>query len=160
MTSQINAHSDALDRAAGHLQALLAALWRLQPYWLEIDLTMAQTRAFMAICSAGTVHGRRLARELEIGQPAVSKLVDHLVSKGLVTRKEDPEDRRIVWLSPTEQGKALFERLTLSKRDTVRALLQFLSPAELERVADVLALLARVAEGLPAQTPSEDSRSC
>lgn len=154
------AHNEELEQAAAQFQALLAALWRLQSYWLEIDLTMAQTRAFLLICNAGSIHGRGLARTLGIGQPAVSKLVDHLVAKGLVVRQEDPDDRRIVWLTPSEEGHALFERLSLSKREILKAILHRLSPEELERAAGLFRLMARSAEELSTHIHSEERGPC
>ncbi len=113
---------------------------------------MAQMRAFLLVCSSGSIHGRALARALGIGQPAVSKLVDHLVAKGLVVRREDTDDRRIAWLNPSPQGEALFERLTLAKKDTLTAILGSLPHYDLIKVGQALARLADAAEQLASKS--------
>jgi DNA-binding MarR family transcriptional regulator len=41
-----------------------------------------------------------------------TRLVDRLLAAGLVVREPSPDDRRVVLVSPTEQGLRLFERLT------------------------------------------------
>ena len=41
-----------------------------------------------------------------------TRLVDRLLAAGHVTREPSPSDRRVVLVSPTEQGLRLFERLT------------------------------------------------
>lgn len=143
---------DTLDQLASAFQRLMAALGgRLHPAWLGVDLSMPQVKALMVISARAPIHGRALARALGVGQPAVSKLVDHLVERGYVCREEDAADRRIVWLRPTPAGLALRERLTLANRETLLALLAQLDPREREVVAEALDILARAAERLCAQ---------
>ncbi len=41
-----------------------------------------------------------------------TRLVDRLLTAGLVTRQPAPGDRRVVLVAPTVRGRAIFERLT------------------------------------------------
>ena len=41
-----------------------------------------------------------------------TRLVDRLLVAGHVSREPSPEDRRVVLVSPTDQGRRLFDRLT------------------------------------------------
>lgn len=46
-----------------------------------------------------------IAQALEISSSAATQLVDGLVQSGFVTRKEDPNDRRLVQLELSPKGK-------------------------------------------------------
>jgi DNA-binding MarR family transcriptional regulator len=53
-----------------------------------------------------------LVERLAITQPTVSDSVQSLVKKGFVTKCPSPSDRRIVYISLTEMGRAEAEQLT------------------------------------------------
>jgi DNA-binding MarR family transcriptional regulator len=151
------------ERAVASLCALVGAIrQRSQPAWLDVDLTMAQVKALAAICRAGRVHGRGLAHMLGVGQPAVSKLVDHLVDQGYVRREDDREDRRVVWLCPTEKGRALYDRVTVANQEAWRAVIDALQPEELDLVTRAWDVLVRATERLAAEqrplTPPDSTR--
>lgn len=78
-----------------------------------------------------------------LSQPALSRLVDRLLARGLVDRCGDDEDRRAVRISLTEQGRRLQERIgRLHATSVARKLGAVLSPdemAELRRIAAKLA---------------------
>jgi len=52
----------------------------------------------------GKVHG--LAGELRVSKQAASQLIDTLVIRGYLERRENPEDRRRIDVEPTERGRA------------------------------------------------------
>lgn len=119
--------------------------------WLDVDLTMAQARALYVIAAEGTTHGRVLAQALGVGAPAVSKIVDQLVERGMVSRQDDLEDRRVVWLRATDEGQALVDRLTLSQMEGLRGVVEALSPTELEVVAEAWRILDKTSARLLAE---------
>jgi DNA-binding MarR family transcriptional regulator len=71
---------------------------------LEFDLTLRQLQAmvFLAYCDTACIS--TIARQLGLGRPTVSLLVDNLVQLGLVSRCEDPADRRRAVVRLTAQG--------------------------------------------------------
>lgn len=54
---------------------------------------------------------RELAHELEVGESAATAVVDRLVRQGLVLRKDDPSDRRVVRLALSDTGESLVIKL-------------------------------------------------
>lgn len=71
-----------------------------------------------------------------LSQPALSRLVDRLVERGLVERCGDPADRRAVRLSLTEAGRATQRSIgRVHARDVAAAMAQALSPQEMEQLA-------------------------
>src|SRR5579884_3756273 len=57
-----------------------------------------------------------LANALQIRQSSASLLVDRCVKRGLIDRREDPEDRRRVVLTLTKMGQAILDAITYANR--------------------------------------------
>jgi DNA-binding MarR family transcriptional regulator len=71
---------------------------------LPKDPTLPQVRAMLALHVLGSCRLKTLARRLDISDPAASEMVERLVEMGLVSREQDPTDRRQVVLSLTEEA--------------------------------------------------------
>jgi DNA-binding MarR family transcriptional regulator len=76
----------------------------------EFDITLAQFHILRHI-HAGTDSVSNLAKMGRISRPAISRGVDTLVTKGLVSRETDPNDRRRIRLSLSPRGKTLLDEL-------------------------------------------------
>jgi DNA-binding MarR family transcriptional regulator len=140
-------HQDDRARASAAFCEVVRLLRsRVRPVWSELELTMAQLKALIAITATGGLTGRDLAERLGIGPSAVTPLVDRLVAHGYVRREEDAADRRITWARPTAPARALFDQLSAANREHFEQLLAGLDPAELATVRAALELLARAAE--------------
>ena len=59
----------------------------------------------------GPVRARELNKHVLLSQPALSRLVDRLVDRGLVAREPDPVDGRGVLLFLTDDGRATQRRV-------------------------------------------------
>lgn len=59
---------------------------------------------------------RDLEDALQLRQSSVSLLVDRCVRRGLVERREDPEDRRRVMISLSETGQGILDQIMLANR--------------------------------------------
>ncbi|TLP60999.1 MarR family transcriptional regulator [Microbispora tritici] len=70
-------------------------------------LTMQQFKVVMFLTFAGPTSGQELARHLGVGLATVTGIVDRVVAQGLVTRHEDPHDRRVRLVELTEAGRRL-----------------------------------------------------
>lgn len=46
-----------------------------------------------------------------VQKSAITAMIARLVEKGLISRAQDPADRRIIYLSLTQEGQELFHRL-------------------------------------------------
>lgn len=70
-------------------------------------LTPAQIHMVLAIHERGSVTIKQLAQALRVKPPAASAMVERLVEMGVLTREENPEDRRevVVRTSPVEDSK-------------------------------------------------------
>jgi DNA-binding MarR family transcriptional regulator len=113
--------------------------------WLSLDLTMAQLKALMIVLQTEGIANRALAERLSIGPSAATPLVDRLVEQKLVTREDDPSDRRVVLIRPTARAIALRRRLVETSRAAVVDLLSEISAAELPAVQRALAQMLSAA---------------
>lgn len=69
---------------------------------------------------------------------AITNRIDRLLARGLVTRENDPDNRRSVLITLTDQGRELVDRIVVKHVDLESRLLAALSPAEQERLAGLL----------------------
>jgi DNA-binding MarR family transcriptional regulator len=63
---------------------------------------------------------RDLNRHLLLTQPSVSRLVDRLAQRGLVTKESDPGDGRGTIVRMTDAGYALFRRVAVIHAESIR----------------------------------------
>jgi DNA-binding MarR family transcriptional regulator len=64
---------------------------------------------------------RDLNRHLLLTQPSVSRLVDRLVQRGLVTKESDPGDGRGTIVRMTESGYSLFRRVAVIHAESIHS---------------------------------------
>ncbi len=84
----------------------------------ELNLTMLEFDVLRSI-EPGSPWMKELANRMVISRPAVTKLVEGLVGKGFVERRESTRDRRAKNLRLTPQGRAALRR---ARREIARVL--------------------------------------
>jgi DNA-binding MarR family transcriptional regulator len=115
--------------------------------WQSVDLTMPQLKTLMCVAQGEAATSGSVARRLGVGLSTVTGLVDRLAEQGLVVRREDPVDRRITRIAPTERGQELVDELLRYRDERISALLSRLSADELRVVRQAFEyLLAAAAE--------------
>jgi DNA-binding MarR family transcriptional regulator len=84
-----------------------------------------------------------LNRHVLLSQPALSRMVDRLADRGLVSRATDPRDGRGVGLALTEAGKVVQRRIgRRHARSVASAMLTGLTPDELRQLEELCGKLA------------------
>jgi DNA-binding MarR family transcriptional regulator len=100
----------------------------------ESGLPMTQCKALLELGGLGEVADPRqlgeLAERFGVSVPSMSRAVDALVKKKLVTRLEDPDDRRVRRVAITAKGKRLVETLLVVRQAGLEAFAQSLSAAQ------------------------------
>jgi MarR family transcriptional regulator, 2-MHQ and catechol-resistance regulon repressor len=87
-----------------------------------------------------------LARPLGLDKSTVSRLVQHLVSEKLVSRKVDQRDSRTAVLVLTAKGRKLYEAALADSLDVYRQLLERVTPAQRAAIVEALGLTADLLE--------------
>jgi len=75
------------------------------------DLTMQQLRVLGHVVKQPGIAGHELGTQLGVSAPTASGLVERLVEKGLIARTDDPADRRVRRLHPTETGRDMMREM-------------------------------------------------
>jgi DNA-binding MarR family transcriptional regulator len=83
-----------------------------------------------------------VAEHLGVTRPTASAIVERLVQRGLVTRAENPQERRRVILRPTPLGTLLHQRVRQSTHGWMVTALSRLSPERLRQITQGVTLLA------------------
>lgn len=84
-----------------------------------------------------------VAAHLGLTPPSMSKLIDGLIARRLVSRQESAADRRRITLSLTTQGRSTLERTRRHTRVRLAEALATLAAAERATVMEALAILRR-----------------
>lgn len=85
-----------------------------------------------------------LAEAKGISRPAISQAVELLVGKGLVTRRQNAEDRRFVQLELTGSGDELLSAIFRENRAWMVGKLSILTSAQMTAINDALDVLRLV----------------
>ena len=93
-------------------------------------LTLAEFGVMEALHHKGDMLLGELQRKILVTSGGVTYIVDRLVAKGMVERRECPEDRRARYAALTPQGKALMRRIFPEHAQWIEQACEGLSTAE------------------------------
>jgi DNA-binding MarR family transcriptional regulator len=122
---------------------IVEAQGRLQHLFLEagnhpllsMNLTMSQFKVMLILSARGGGSGNDLSAAMGVTLATLTGIVDRLVAQDLVSRREDPHDRRVRRLELTQAGAELVDRVITTGMDHQLHLLRRLSVADLSVVA-------------------------
>jgi DNA-binding MarR family transcriptional regulator len=114
----------------------------------DSGLSMTQCKALLELGGIGDSAEPRqvgeLAETFGASVPSMSRAVDGLVKQKLVSRLEDPDDRRVRLVAITDRGKQLVDRLLVVKQTGIEAFTASLSASQRRKLdAAIEALMDR-----------------
>lgn len=107
-----------------------------QPF---VSLSQLRVLAFLERCSQASLS--EVADYLDVSRSTTSAMVERLVQRGFVERKEDPHERRRVILTLTITGSQYLHQVSAATRSQVASVLASLSESQLDQVMQGVALL-------------------
>lgn len=138
-----SAAAEQLAVATERLRRLGARLWRR----IEQDLGMSAVHAHvLEAVSDGATQVSMVADICGRHVSSASRIVDTLVGRGLITRQEDPTDRRAVVLALTDEGECAADRITEVHQDFLTDVLDRLAPEDVELLSATLTRFADAVE--------------
>jgi DNA-binding MarR family transcriptional regulator len=104
-------------------------------------LTMAQFGAMLRIYHKGACGVSDIGSDLGVTNSAASQMLERLVQLKLITRTEDPTDRRVKQIVLTEKGNLIFQESSLAFQTWMEDLVKTMTPEEQEQVRRSLVIL-------------------
>ncbi len=110
------------------------------------SLSHGHLRALFVLMEERQATAGRLAREAELNPASVTAMVDQLEAQGLVQRRRDYQDRRVCWISLTEQGRSEVAEKEARWRERLAEAFADTPDEDLKTASRVLERLAAVFE--------------
>jgi DNA-binding MarR family transcriptional regulator len=131
--------------------------------WLAGSLSIVQLHVLTVLETAGPLPMGKLADALDVSVASATGIVDRMEQRGLVERRHDGSDRRVVLVHPTEAGLAVFNDLAEMRRAGLVNILGRLTNDELKALLVGLRAMsrARAAQLAEAQVATtSDTEAC
>lgn len=105
---------------------------------IDEDLTRNQIYVLGFLDEHGKQKVSAIAKEFEVSSSHITSLTDDLVKKGLVDRARSEQDRRVVELTLTTEGKKMLTDILTKKRAYFKRKMDTYSNSELDSFLQLL----------------------
>jgi DNA-binding MarR family transcriptional regulator len=113
--------------------------------WMGLNLTIPQVKSLFFIANEGTTNFTRLATALHVTPANVTGIIERLVEHELVSRQENPEDRRSLTLRVTEKGENTIANLRERRASYTTGILSNLNVEKLNTILEGFRLFVEAA---------------
>jgi len=114
----------------------------------ESGLGDSDFRVLEALLHKGPLPVNVIGPKVFLTPGSISTAVDRLLGKGLVTREENPDDRRIRLVALTESGKALILPIYRKHVEDIRQVFADFTPSDIRQLERLMKQAGRQAEAL------------
>jgi DNA-binding MarR family transcriptional regulator len=114
--------------------------------WMHLNLSIGQLKSLFFVSNRGATSLSKLAAALRVTPTNTTGIVDRLLKRGLITRTESPDDRRVLLLRTTPLGDELITELRQKRKERMAELFNRLSEEEAKYMAEALKIMVRVIE--------------
>ena len=115
------------------------------------EVTLTQYRTLVVLASRGPQSLADLAEAVDVTPPTATRMCDRLIKKGLIRRRHDRGDRRLIRLTLAKKGQELVDAVTKRRRVEISDLLEAIRPDQQAALVDSLQRLTAAAGEVPEQ---------
>lgn len=112
----------------------------------EYDITFGEFNILMFLSQGVCDTSKDMARHQGYSRSLVSKTVDQLMKRGLLTAQQDSEDRRIMHLKLTKEGGEMVQKTKVLGEKIDEKLRESVSRSDMDMLGDVLSKVRRCLE--------------
>jgi DNA-binding MarR family transcriptional regulator len=127
--------------------------------WLQGSLSIVHLHVLTILEDDGPLPMGKVAESLDVSVASATGIVDRMEQRGLVERRHDLNDRRVVLVHPTEAGLAVFSDLEAHRREMLASTLALLTNDELKGFLIGLRAMARARTELTVERVAETGPS-
>ena len=113
---------------------------------VEDTVTLTQFRTLVVLDSSGEISLLRLAEILDVNPSTAMRMIDRLLAANLVTRRDNPANRRQVLLGLTDEGRRLVRSVTAKRRREIKRIVSTMPAGQRADLAEALRAFSRAAE--------------
>jgi DNA-binding MarR family transcriptional regulator len=114
--------------------------------FVDFDFSLPQLATLLLLDEEGELTIKQVTEILGRSVSATSRLLDQLVERGMVSRREDEHDRRAKRIAITEKGRMLIAKLEQRRADVQIAAIEYFSAEEQAEINRAMALLAEAGQ--------------
>lgn len=107
----------------------------------SLNLADGQIFLLLILSRHESVKASDIASRIGITFGAVTGMTDKLLSLGLITRERSAEDRRVVLISITEEGRQVISEIKNKRAERLRSLLGHMEADSISRALDIFVQL-------------------
>jgi DNA-binding MarR family transcriptional regulator len=115
------------------------------------EVTLTQYRTLVVLASRGPQSLAALAEAIDVTPPTATRMCDRLIRKGLILRRHERGDRRLIRLTLSEKGQVLVDAVTKRRRAEITDLLKAIPREQQTALVDSLQRLSTAAGEVPEQ---------
>jgi DNA-binding MarR family transcriptional regulator len=104
-------------------------------------LSLLQVQTLIFLCQNKKSSMSDIAQYFRIELPSATSLINKLSKQKLIDRCEDPQDRRLVMITLTNEGKVLLEQVVHERKIKLEKMLSYLSVQEKSQLLTILTTL-------------------
>ena len=100
--------------------------------WHQGSVSLVHLNVLALLEASGPMPMGRLAEQLDISVASITGVIDRMEARGLVERRRNTEDRRVILVHPGKGGRKLFDEIGKRRRLGLATLLSKLSDEQLQ----------------------------
>ena len=147
---------DELVSAVLTASRVLVAVSALSLDGLDGALTLPQFRTLVVLSGHGEMNLNRLAEILHVNSSSAMRMADRLLAMGLVTRRENPDNRRHTLIGTTPEGLAIVRNVTTRRRREIKKIVARMHVDDRNALVRALGAFAAAAEEPNAEGPADE----
>ena len=110
----------------------------------EHDITSPQLITLMAVVEKGSITATEISGRIHLSESTLVGVLERLEGKGLIKRERDDHDRRVIWVSPTKEGRELAAKTPFPLQFSLNKALRQLPAQEREQMAGCMERLVEL----------------
>jgi DNA-binding MarR family transcriptional regulator len=119
---------------------------------VEDTVTLTQFRTLVVLHTHSETNLNGLADELDVNASTAMRMIDRLIAVRLVTRHDNPANRREVQLALTTAGTRLVDKVTAKRRERITRIVTKMPSRKRAELIEALTAFADAAGEPPART--------
>jgi len=125
----------------------------------DFDYSLPQLATLLLLDEEGEQTIKGVSELLGRSFSATSRLLEQLVVRGMINRREDEHDRRVKRVAITAQGRTLVETLEQQRADVQIAAMEYLSPEERAEAVRGMVLLVEATRRMQEERRDQEHES-